>query len=183
MSTSGAVAALASFLRDHPERTLTVAERLKHSGRLLDSVVGGRSMADQLPDGVPIRIQLSARTDFAPGEIVAFWSGRQVTVHRVLFCGRRGRRRGVVITRGDAYLCPDIPFDVSSVLGPVVAVRTEQGWTAPGPLPARPRVARAIARAWQAVASALCAIDLEFARRSLAFGYFCGRTVTRPLRT
>jgi hypothetical protein len=183
LSAPSAVAALASFLRDHPERTLSVAERLKHSGRLLDSVVGGRSMADQLLDGAPIRIQLSARTDFEPGEIVAFWNGRQVTVHRVLFCGRRGRRRGVVITCADAYLCPDLPFDVSAVLGPVVAVRTERGWSAPGALPRRPLAQRAIARAWQALASALCAIDLTFARRSLAFLYFCGRTAIRPVPT
>lgn len=177
MSAPTAVAALASFLREHPERTLTVAERLKHSGRLLDSTVGGRSMGATLPDGAPIRIQLTAREEFARGEVVAFWNGRQVTVHRVLFCRTRGRRRGAIVTRGDAYLCPDLPFHVSAVLGPVVAVETARGWHAPDALPDRPLAQRMIARAWEAVASALCRLDVSLARRGLAALYFCGRAL------
>ena len=181
MSAPSAIAALASFLREHPERTLTVAERLKHSGRLLDSTVGGRSMGATLPDGAPIRIQLSAREEFARDEVVAFWNGRQVTVHRVLYCGQRGRRRGVMITRGDAYLSPDLPFRVSSVLGPVVSVRTAHGWHAPDALPSRPLAQRAVARAWERVAAVLCWLDVSFARRGLAALYLCGRAARRML--
>jgi hypothetical protein len=177
LSAPSAVAALATFLREHPERTLSVAVRLKHSGRLLDSTVGGRSMGDTLPDGAPIRIQLSAREEFARGEVVAFWNGRQVTVHRVLFCGRRGRRRGVVVTRGDAYLCPDLPFHVSVVLGPVVAVRTARGWHEPDVAPRRTLAQRAVAGAWEEAASALCWLDVALARRGLAALYFLGRTL------
>ncbi len=178
---AGALAA-ATFLRDHPERIRSLARRLQDAERLLDSVVGGRSMGDQLPDGAPVRIQLARREVYERGEIVAFWSGGRVNVHRVLFCGRGGRRRGVVITRGDAFLCPDLPFDVSSVLGTVVAVRTGRGWNPPEALPRRALAGRAVARSWQAIASALCWADLALARRGLGWLYSCGRAAIAPLR-
>jgi len=180
--STAAVAAATTFLRDHPERVRSVARRLQDSERLLESVVGGSSMGRQLPDGAPIRIQLSRRETYERGEIVAFWNDRQIVVHRVLFCGRAGRRRGILITRGDAYLFPDLPIDLASVLGTVVAVRTERGWNPPGALPHRGLVERAVARTGQAMASALCRVDLAFARRGLRGLYFCGRTATAMLR-
>lgn len=182
LPSADAVAAVATFLRDHPERIRAVARRLQGSERLLDSVVFGRSMGRQLPEGAPVRVQLSRREVYERGEVVAFQIGARVIAHRVLFCGTGGRRRGIVITRGDARLTPDLPFHVTSVLGAVVAVRTERGWNPPEALPRRPLVERAIARTWQAVASALCLLGLSFARRSLGWLYFAGRTAFRPLR-
>jgi hypothetical protein len=175
-ASAEAVAAAAAFLRDHPARIRAVARGLKGSERSLDSVVSGHSMGSQLPDGAPIRIQLCQRDVYEPGEVVAFLTDRQVAVHRVHFCGRRGRRRGMLITRGDAHLYPDLPIHVSSVLGTVVAVRTERGWCPPAVPPLRPLPQRALARVWLTVASALCLTDLDFARRSLGFLFFCGRS-------
>lgn len=176
-ASADAVAAAATFLRDHPERIRSVASGLKGSERILDSVVGGHSMGRQLPDGAPIRIQLCRREAYARGEIVAFLTDRHVAVHRVLFCGQRGRRQGILITRGDAHLYPDLPIHISSVLGSVVAVRAEGGWSPPAAPPRRPLPERVLARAWLAVASALCLVDLDFARRGLGFLFFLGRTV------
>ena len=181
-AASPVTAAAASLLREHPESYPSVARRLQDAERLIDSVIGGTSMGRQLPDGAPIRIRLCRRAVYDRGEIVAFWNGRQVTVHRVLFCGRSGRRRGVVITRGDAYLFPDLPFDVASAWGVVTAVETECGWHAPDALPRRPLAARAVARIAEALVTTLCRIDLAFARRSLRLLYFVGRTAARPLR-
>jgi hypothetical protein len=176
---SDAIAAAAAFLRDHPERIRSVASGLKGSQRSLDSVVSGDSMGRQLPDGAPIRIQLCQREWYEPGEIVAFLTDRHVAVHRVHFCGQRGRRRGILITRGDAHLHPDLPIHVSSVLGRVEAVRTERGWGPPAAPPRGPFAQRALARAWLAIASALCLVGLGFARRSLNLLYFSGRTLLR----
>jgi hypothetical protein len=178
-ASADAVAAAAAFLRDHPARIRAVAKGLKGSERSLDSVVSGHSMGSQLPDGAPIRIQLWRRERYEPGEIVAFLTDRQVAVHRVQFCGVRGRRRGILITRGDAHLYPDLPIHVSRVLGTVAAVRTELGWSPPAAPPRRPLPQRALARAWLAVASALCLVGLDFARRSLGFLFFSGRTALK----
>jgi hypothetical protein len=176
------VAAAAAFLRDHPERIRRVASGLKDAERSLDSVVSGSSMGRQLPDGAPIRIQLCRREAYEPGEIVAFLTDRHVAAHRVQTFHRRGRRRGILITRGDAHLAPDLPIHISSVLGRVVAVRTELGWSPPANAPRRALGERVLARAWLAIASALCLTGLDYARRSLGFLYFSGRTALRPLR-
>lgn len=181
-ASADAVAAVATFLREHPDRIRAVARGLQGSQRLLDSVVSGRSMGRQLPEGAPVRVQLSRREVYRRGEVVAFQIGARVIAHRVLFCGTRGRRQGILITCGDARLSPDLPFHVSSVLGAVVAVRTERGWNPPEALPRRPLVERAIARTWQTVASSLCLFGLDFGRRSLGWLYFAGRTASRPLR-
>jgi hypothetical protein len=175
-------AALAHFLRESPEGVRAAARRLKGTDRVLESVVGGRSMGAQLPDGAPIQIQLGERERFEPGEIVAFLNGSQVAVHRVLFCGRSGRRRGILITRGDAHLLPDLPISISAVLGTVAAVRGEAGWAPPEPAPRKPLAQRALAGAWLALAAALCRVELDLARRSLGWLYFAGRSLSRPLR-
>jgi hypothetical protein len=176
------VAAAAAFLRDHPDRIRSVASGLKDSERSLDSVVSGSSMGRQLPDGAPIRIQLCRRESYQPGEIVAYLTDRHVAVHRVQTFHQRGRRRGILITRGDAHLFPDLPIHVSCVLGRVVAVRTERGWEPPAAPPRRAFAQRALARSWLAIASALCFAGLDLSRRSLGFLYFSGRTALRPLR-
>ena len=146
---------------------MKVPMTLQGSERLLESVVSGRSMGRHLPEGSSVRVQFSRREVYQPGEVVAFQMGARVIAHRVLFCGTGGRRRGIVITRGDARLTPDLPFHISSVLGAVAAVRTEPGWNPPEALPRRPLVERAIAFSWQAAASALCLLGLGFGRRSL----------------
>jgi len=180
-SVSSATTAAAALLREHPDQIESVARRLQDAERLLDSVIGGNSMGRQLPDGAPIRIQLCRREFYEPGEIVAFWNGRQVTVHRVLFCGRTGRLRNIVITRGDAYLFPDLPFDVSSVWGIVIGVQTERGWHPPDEPPRLSLASRALARIGLAIATALCRVDLALARRSLAMAYFAFYAAAGPL--
>lgn len=176
-----APAAVAAFLRDHPERVRSVARQLQDSERLFESCITGHSMGRQLPAGAPVRIQLSRREHYVPGEVVAFQNGARLIAHRVLFCGTAGRRRGIVITRGDALLTPDLPFHVSAILGAVVAVQTQRGWGPPAALPRRALVERSLARGWQAFASGLCLPGLAFARRSLGWLYFAGRTAQRAL--
>jgi hypothetical protein len=173
------VAAVAAFLHDHPERIRSVAGRLQDAERLFESRITGSSMGRQLPEGAPVRIQLCRRESCEPGEVVAFQVGARVIAHRVIFCGTAGRRRGVVITRGDARLFPDLPFHVSSVLGAVVAVQTERGWIPPEPAPDGPLGRRAIAWIGQELAWILCWLGLGAARRGLRSLYFAGRTVAR----
>jgi hypothetical protein len=177
--STDAVTAVAAFLQDHPERIRSVARRLQDAERLFESRVAGSSMGRQLPEGAPVRIQLCRREAYEPGTVVAYQVGARVIAHRVVSCGTVGRRRGVVIARGDARLFPDLPFDVSSVLGAVVAVQTERGWNPPESAPDGPLAQRAIARTWQAVAWILCGFGLRFARRTLGFLHFAGRTAAR----
>jgi hypothetical protein len=176
------VAGVGAFLREHPEQIRAVARSLQAAERLLESRVGGDCMGRQLPDGARIRIQLARRPHWQRGEIVAYLNGERVTVHRVLFCGRSGHRRGIVITRGDERVFPDLPFEVSAVLGSVVAVETPQGWTAPAALPRRPLVRRLAGGVLFAFVALLAAIDLSLARRCLAALYLTGSALVRPLR-
>lgn len=84
-------------------------------------------MGSTLPNGSRIRIQINRRTDYRPGEILAFLPCRQVVVHRVVARGR-GRGRGHLLTRGDSLVVPDPPVDRTRVLGPVTEVDGGDGW-------------------------------------------------------
>ena len=125
------VAAIGQILRGDPLRTLAVADSLRGPGRCIESTVSGFSMGASLPPGSRIRIALDPSTGYAAGEVIAYLSGNQVIVHRVLHCGRAGAARQYLVARGDATLVPDPPIELGHVLGPVTGVWRAGGWTPP----------------------------------------------------
>jgi hypothetical protein len=123
--------AVGALLEGDPARIASLASGLRGPNRVLESTVVGMSMGRGLGPGSRIRIELSDRARYDVGEVVAFLSGPQVIVHRVVHRGRAGAAAGHVLTRGDAVLVPDPPLPHDRILGPVVAVRSEEGWTQP----------------------------------------------------
>lgn len=162
--------ALGAFFVDRPDRILAVAERFQKEGRVIQSRVKGPSMGSCLPDGAPILIGLRQCEAYPPGSIVAFVGAQKVTVHRVVFCGRRGRARGILVTRGDASRLPDPPIEIGCVLGEVIAVQSEGGWVAPVAGARRAAHDRFVARSLE-----LCVVGL--ARTSPRFAQWLVTTV------
>jgi hypothetical protein len=156
--------ALGAFFVDRPDRILAVAAQFQKEGRVIQSRVVGPSMGSCLPDGAPILIAPRQREDCEAGTIIAFVGNRKVIVHRVVFCGRRGRARGILVTRGDASRLPDPPIEIGSVLGEVIAVQSEAGWAAPAAGARRPAHDRFVARSLELCIVALCRISPRFAR-------------------
>lgn len=113
------------------DRILAVAARWRAESRILESVVAGGSMGVALTSGSRIRIQLSSRLAYDPGEVIAILPESQFVVHRVT-TRARGRGRGHVLTRGDSVVVPDPPVELRRVLGPVTEVEGAGGW---GPVP------------------------------------------------
>lgn len=144
------VGAIGRMLRADPARTLAVAQSLRAPDRLLESTVTGMSMAPGLGPGSRIRIALIHRDRYDAGEVVAYLSGSEVVVHRVVHRGRAAAARGYLITRGDATLVPDPPVGLGRILGPVTSVLSGGGWMplcAPPRRSLRARVLRALASA------------------------------------
>jgi hypothetical protein len=115
--------AVATLLRDDPERILALAASLRAPNRVVESTVKGMSMGSGLPPGSRIRIDMSHHQRFEIGAVVAFVGGNQVIVHRVVHNGRDH-----LLTRGDAILVPDSPVKRNQVLGPVTAVIRNDCW-------------------------------------------------------
>jgi hypothetical protein len=162
---------LGAFFVDRPDRILAVAGPFQREGRVVQSRVKGPSMGKTLPDGAQILIGLCRRERYAPGSIVAFVGPQKITVHRVAFCGRSGRGKGVLVTRGDASLLPDPPLDVGSVLGEVIGVQADGRWKAPAPCERRPALHRFVARTLELWIAGLCRLSLPFARWAVTTAY------------
>ena len=163
--------ALGAFFVDRPDRILAVAEPFQKEGRVVQSRVKGPSMGSSLPDGAPILIGLCRREAYAPGSIVAFVGPQKITVHRVAFCGRTGRRKGALVTRGDAALLPDPPLEVGSVLGLVIGVQRDGRWVEPSPCEPRSALRRLTAHTLELAVANLCRVSLPFARSVVTTAY------------
>lgn len=150
------VEAVGRILRADPSRARSLADALRAPGRSFDSTVSGGSMMPGLAPGTRIRIALVPGAPQVPGEIVAYLSGAQVVVHRMLHRGRAAAARGHVLTIGDATLVPDPPVPQARLLGAVTGVWRGGAWTPPPAAPRRSfraRLARSIC-----IAAALCVV-------------------------
>lgn len=81
--------------------------------------VRGTSMMPTLCPGDTCLVHLGER-DVRPGDIIVYWRGRGLVVHRVVWC-----RGDWVWTRGDALVCPDPRVRREHILGVVVAAERE----------------------------------------------------------
>jgi hypothetical protein len=127
-----ALDAVGTLLTRDGKRILSVADSLRGADRIVESTVEGGSMGSTLPAGTRIRIELSRRDRYEPGEVIAFFVDTTLIVHRVVASLRHGR----FVTRGDATYAPDPPLDVARILGPVSAMSSAGGWV-PVPVLAR----------------------------------------------
>ena len=113
------VAAIGGLLQADAARVVALAASLRGPGRSVASTVQGGSMGHTLPPGARIRIALTDGERHAVGQVVAFITGNQVVVHRIVYRCDSGRGAGHVLTRGDAGLVPDPPVAFACVLGAV----------------------------------------------------------------
>jgi hypothetical protein len=168
---SARLRALGIFFENRPDRIRSVAAQLQQSGRVIESRVEGSCMGRCLPDRSSIRIRLCREESFAPGQIVAFLNETRLTVHRVHFSGSRGRRKGMLVTRGDARAFPDPPLAADSVLGVVVGVESEGRWIDPPPAESLPWHKRALSWASIRVIAAFGLAGVGFARAATIRSY------------
>jgi hypothetical protein len=114
------------------EELAAAAALWKKSGRELWARFGGSSMEPTVPPGSELLLRCGDQG--AIGDVVAFLSGGQMIVHRIV---ARSGARGWVLTRGDARVLPDPPIrDPESILGRVVGIRQGARFTElPSPYP------------------------------------------------
>lgn len=112
-----------------PEALAAALRLLVRSRGELSTRFSGSSMLPSLPDGA--ELVLRQATAVGVGDIVAFEADGQIVLHRVEAISRR---RGCLLTRGDALWLPDPPLrNLEDVLGVVTGVRTLQGLAPPPP--------------------------------------------------
>lgn len=111
----------AAFVR--PRDLHTIVTLLKRAHTAIESEIHGRSMGATLPPGARIRISCTDRTDFQPGDVLAYLDGDKLVAHRLVRRGRGARARGYVITRGDASTACDPPVPLERAVGLVTAWR------------------------------------------------------------
>ncbi|HXQ53482.1 MAG TPA: S24/S26 family peptidase [Stellaceae bacterium] len=136
--------AASSFFVGDADRIRALAQQFKDRRHVLESEVRGFSMRGALPNCCRIRIECRHGDTAAPGQVVAALVGDKIVVHRVAYIGRFARARGFLVTRGDSTAFPDLPIDVASILGEVIAVETAAGWRTP------PASAAPVGRPWLA---------------------------------
>lgn len=98
------------------ERLLGVAELWQRRQRDVEVRFGGVSMRPTIEPGEPLRLVCGDRAP-RPGDVIAFVSGDQVAVHRLLASSREGEW---LVTIGDAHHLPDAPIRRDAVIGRVV---------------------------------------------------------------
>ena len=89
---------------------------MAHPDRYLSVPVQGTSMAPTLRPGDLCRVRVGGNERLWPGDVVVFWAGRGLVVHRVVVAWG-----GWVCTRGDNRLWPDGWVRRSRIVGVVVA--------------------------------------------------------------
>lgn len=112
-----------AFLSEHREQLETI-----------DITLGGGSMSPAIPKGSQIRIHVNYKGTYEPGQVVAFLYQGKIMVHRIRYCGRRGKAKHYVLTQGDATFLPDAPVPMDTILGPVIGFQKNEDWVAPGNL-------------------------------------------------
>jgi hypothetical protein len=102
-----------------------------------------------------------------------------VVVHRVVRRGWLGPANNYLITRGDAALIPDPPVGLRFVLGPVVGLKSEEGWAAPGEPAPQPPLRRFLSSVMLALMSVALEIDVQFAGRFAVRLRACRKSLAR----
>jgi len=97
---------------------------------VIHSTVRGGSMRTAIPDGARIRIRSGPENMWQRGQVIAFLAGSRVTVHRIIYEGRRSSARQFVLTQGDANWLCDPPVNRATVVGEVEAFSTGGEWQA-----------------------------------------------------
>lgn len=95
---------------------------------LIHSQVRGASMGAAIPDGARVRIRSGPEQTWHQGQVIAFLAGSRITVHRIVYEGRRGPARHFVLTQGDGNWLCDPPVNRSTVVGEVEAFSTGEEW-------------------------------------------------------
>ena len=154
--------AIGSLLARDRGHILSVANSLRGSHRSIESTVRGGSMGETLPPGTRIRIELEQDARYMPGDVVAFFVGTTLVVHRIV--ADIGKRR--VITRGDATYAPDPPVAFSNILGRVGAMQCSGSWQ-DVPADRKRSVARGLVATTQTNDNnTLAHVDVRFAART-----------------
>lgn len=104
------------------ERLDAAARFWKKEQRILTARFSGVSMEPTIAPGAEVRVHCGAQVQ--EGDVAVCQEGARVLVHRVIAVSRE---RGWVLTRGDATALPDLPVPVSSVLGRITALVTQEG--------------------------------------------------------
>jgi hypothetical protein len=97
---------------------------------VIHSQLHGASMGAAIPDGARIRIRSGPEDMWHGGQVIAFLAGSRVTVHRIVYEGKRGPARQFVLTQGDGNWLCDPPVNRSTVVGEVEAFSTGDEWQA-----------------------------------------------------
>jgi hypothetical protein len=97
---------------------------------VIHSQLQGASMGAAIPDGARIRIRSGPEDMWHGGQVIAFLAGSRVTVHRIVYEGKRGPARQFVLTQGDGNWLCDPPVNRSTVVGEVEAFTTGDEWQA-----------------------------------------------------
>jgi hypothetical protein len=123
-----------SLLRSDAQHVFAFVSQHREQLETIDITLGGASMSPAIPKGSRIRIRLNYKGMYEPGQVVAFLYKGRIMVHRIRYCGRRGKAKHYLLTQGDAMVLPDDPVHIGSLLGPVIAFQNEEDWIAPGDL-------------------------------------------------
>jgi hypothetical protein len=121
-----------SMLRSDAKHVFDFVSEHREQLETIDISLGGGSMSPAIPKGSRIRIELNYKRTYQPGQVVAFLYRGRIMVHRIRYCGKRGKAKHYLLTQGDATNVPDDPVHINSLLGPVIAFQKDQGWVAPG---------------------------------------------------
>jgi hypothetical protein len=122
-------------------------------------------MEPAIPDGARVRIRPVPADDYRAGHVVACVTSGELFAHRIVFCGMRGRSRGLVITLGDNLLLCDPPTRKSDILGLVSEYLAGGIWRPPGPPEPRGRLRAAVMYGHRALLRICLSIHYEFGRR------------------
>lgn len=139
-----------------------VAALWKKAGRELIARFDGSSMQPTIAPGTELVVRC---TDHFPvGDVVVYVFLDQVVVHRLI-----ARRRGWLLTRGDAHTIPDPPItDPEVLIGTVTGIRRAHGFEA---VPPGPRsIARAAAVILTSIGGMIGVIGVRAVLRLLRIG-------------
>lgn len=123
-----------SMLRSDAKHVFAFVSEYREQLETIDITLGGGSMSPAIPKGSRIRIRLNYKGTHEPGQIVAFLYQGKIMVHRIRYCGHRGKAKNFLVTQGDATDLPDAPVHLGSLLGPVIAFQKDGHWIAPANL-------------------------------------------------
>lgn len=94
------------------------------TGRTIEARFTGTSMEPAIPHGSTLRLRCGRAP--RPGDVIAFVRDGHVLLHRLV-----AEDRGVILTRGDAFVVPDPPLAGGAPFACVVGVQRGDAWIEP----------------------------------------------------